>query len=152
MELTKEEILKYQKNIPPYLMMDYITEVVPEKSVNGYKILNEDEWFFQCHFPGDPNMPGMLQVEAIVQLTAMALFTVDENKGKVAYITHLKDAKFLKKVTPNCKLEMQGKILSLRRGIAQCEGFATVENKVVCKAKFSLVLPHIVEQYQIKKS
>ena len=150
MELNKEQILQYQKNIPPYLMMDYITDVVPAKSAKGYKMLNDDEWFFQCHFPNDPNMPGMLQVEAIVQLTAMALFTMEGNKGKVAYITHLKDAKFLQKVLPNSKFEIEGTILSLRRGVANCEGFAKVDQRVVCKAKFSLVLPHIIEEFKIK--
>jgi len=151
MELKKEEILEYQKNKPPYLMMDYITEVIPGVSAKGYKILNEDEWFFKCHFEGDPNMPGMLQIESIVQICAMALFTMEGNKGKVAYITTLKEAKFYKKVLPNSKFEVNTKILSLKRGIADCEGEARVNNQLVCKAKFVLTLPHILEQYQIKK-
>jgi len=151
MELNKQQILEYQRNRPPYLMMDYITQVEPGKFVKGYKILNEDEWFFECHFPDDPNMPGMLQVEAIVQLTAMALFTIKGNKGKVAYITNLKDAKFLQKVLPNTKLELEGEILSIRRGIAKCQGLAKVEGKIVCKAKFDLVLPHIMEKFRIKE-
>ena len=148
MQLDKEQISQYQRNKPPYLMVDYVTEVIPGKMVKGYRILDEKEWFFECHFPGDPNMPGMLQVEAIVQLTAMALFTMDGNKGKVAYITNLKDAKFLKKILPNSKLELEGEILSLKRGIATCEGLAKVDNIVVCKAKFNLVLPHILEEFK----
>ena len=148
MELNKKQILEYQKNRPPYLMVDYVTEVIPSKSVKGYKILDEKEWFFECHLPNDPNMPGMLQVEAIVQLTAIALFTMEGNKGKVAYITNLKDAKFLKKVIPNTKLELEGEILSLKRGIATCQGRAKIDNQIVCKAKFNLVLPHILEQFK----
>ena len=66
--LNKQEILSYQQNRDPYLMIDYATEVVPGVSANGYKILNHDEWFFKVHWPTDPNMPGMLQVEALVQM------------------------------------------------------------------------------------
>jgi len=151
MQLNKEQIIEYQKNRPPYLMMDFITEVIPGKSARGYKYLDKKEWFFKCHFPGDPSMPGMLQVEAIVQLTAMALFTLEGNKGKVAYITKLKDASFIKKVLPNSKLELEGDILSFKRGIANCKGVAKVNEKIVCKATFNLVLPHIMEEFKIKE-
>ena len=67
MKLSKKQIIKIQKNRDPYLLIDYATKVVPGKSVEGYKILKKNEWFFKVHWPGDPNMPGMLQVEAMVQ-------------------------------------------------------------------------------------
>ena len=55
-------------------MIDYATEVIPGESSKGYKDLNKDEWFFKVHWPNDPNMPGMLQVEALVQMSALCLF------------------------------------------------------------------------------
>ena len=60
MRLNKQEILEYQQNKPPYLMIDFAEEVIPGKSAKGYKNLPEDEWFFKVHWPKDPNMPGML--------------------------------------------------------------------------------------------
>ena len=65
MKLNKEEIIKIQK-IGDYLMIDEVTNVSPGVSSEGYKYLNGD-WFFKVHFPGDPNMPGMLQIEALMQ-------------------------------------------------------------------------------------
>ena len=59
MKLNKKQIIKIQKNRDPYLLMDYATKVIPGKSVEGYKILKKNEWFFKVHWPGDPNMPGM---------------------------------------------------------------------------------------------
>ena len=58
MKLNLKQICEYQQNRDPYLMIDYVEEVVPGKFANGYKDLNED-WFFKVHWPKDPNMPGM---------------------------------------------------------------------------------------------
>ena len=71
--LNKDKILEYQKNRYPYLMIDYAEKVIPGKSAYGYKNLNEDEWFFKVHWENDPNMPGMLQIEALVQMCALTI-------------------------------------------------------------------------------
>ena len=85
MELDKNGILEYQKNRDPYLFIDKATKIVPGKSADGEKYLHEDEWFFKVHWPEDPNMPGMLQVEALVQLSALSVLTLPNNKGKIVY-------------------------------------------------------------------
>ena len=74
--LDKKEIENYQQNRDPYLMIDYATEVVPGVSSKGYKKLTKKEWFFKVHWPSDPNMPGMLQVEAMVQMSSLAILTL----------------------------------------------------------------------------
>ena len=76
LKLDKSEILKYQKNRDPYLFLDFATKVVPGKSAEGYKDLTYKEWFFKVHWPGDPNMPGMLQLEALVQMSSLALLSL----------------------------------------------------------------------------
>ena len=68
MILDKKDILDYQQNRPPYLMIDFVEEVIPGKYSRGYKDLKKDEWFFKVHWPSDPNMPGFLQIEALVQM------------------------------------------------------------------------------------
>ena len=70
MILDKKKILEYQQNEPPYLMIDYAEEVIPGVSSKGYKDLKDDEWFFKVHWKNDPNMPGMLQIESLVQMSA----------------------------------------------------------------------------------
>ena len=86
MYLDNKDIIEFQKNRFPYLMIDVVENVVPGKSSAGFKNLTANDWFFKCHFPGDPNMPGLLQVEAIVQIAALAILTMEGNKGKVMYL------------------------------------------------------------------
>ena len=148
--LNKEEILSYQQNRDPYLMIDYATEVVPGVSANGYKILNNDEWFFKVHWPKDPNMPGMLQVEALVQMAALGILTLEGNKGKILYLTNANKIKFSKKIIPNDKLEIKTNIKSFKRGMAQCEGFGFVKNALACSAEFTLILPDLIKSYKLK--
>ena len=61
---NKNRILEIQQNRDPFLMIDYAEEIVIEKSVKGYKDFDKDEWFFKVHWPSDPNVPGVLQIEA----------------------------------------------------------------------------------------
>ena len=95
MKLDKQAILDYQKNRPPYLMIDFAEEVIPGKSSKGYKDLKVDEWFFKVHWDGDHNMPGMLQIESLVQMAALAIVTLPGNKGKVIYLTKANNLEFI---------------------------------------------------------
>ena len=150
MYLDNKDILAYQRNRFPYLMIDVAQEVVPGKSVKGYKNLTANDWFFKCHFPGDPNMPGLLQIEAIVQLSALAILTLSGNKGKVMYLSKVSNSKFKKKVIIGYRLDMYSKVISYKRGIAKFQGKATVKNNKVCQVDFELVLPDEVDKFKIK--
>ena len=81
------ELQEYQPNRYPFLMIDHVDEVIPGKSAKGYKDLKKDEWFFKVHWPNDPNMPGMLQIEALVQMCALSILCLPGNKGKIIYYT-----------------------------------------------------------------
>ena len=146
--LNKSQILEYQKNRPPYLMIDKATEVIPGLSAKGFKNLNEDEWFFKVHWEGDPNMPGMLQIEALVQMSALSILTLPGNKGKVMYLVNANNLKFFKKVLPGSKYIIETIIKSYKRGIALCEGKAYINKELVSKAEFSLAL---LEELKIYK-
>ena len=150
MELDKKKILEYQQNRDPYLLVDHATEVLPGKSAKGYKILKNDEWFFKVHWPNDPNMPGMLQVEALVQMCALAILTLPSNKGKVVYLVKANNLKFIKKIVPNTKFEIDTKILSFKRGMAHCEGVGSIDKEIACKADFTLILPDEIKSYNLK--
>ena len=96
--LDFEGILEYQKNRFPYLMIDVATEIIPGKSAKGFKNLTSNDWFFDCHFEGDPNMPGMLQAEALVQMSALSVLTLPGNKGKVVYLVSAEKIKLFSRV------------------------------------------------------
>ena len=150
MKLDKKEILEYQQNRPPYLMIDFADEVIPGKSAKGYKDLTENEWFFKVHWPEDPNMPGMLQIESLIQMCALSLLTMPGNKGQLVYLISADKIKLQKKVIPNDRLLIETKINSYNRGIAKCQGKGEVNHKLVCSAEFTVAMPHIIQYYKKK--
>ncbi len=149
--LDLKGIKEYQQNRAPYLLIDHATEVIPGVSAKGYKDLKEDEWFFKVHWPNDPNMPGMLQIESLVQMCALAILTLPGNKGKVVYLTSANNLKFIKKIIPKTRLYLDTRIKSFKRGIASCEGTGMVNETIVCKAEFNLIQPEEIEKYTLKK-
>ena len=117
--LTTGEISRYLEVTPPFLMIDYVTKVIPGKMANGYKNFTNNEWFFPIHFPGHPNVPGALQLEALAQMLTVAITTLPGNKGRVTHaISHTvkfkreifkKRIKFMKKKRTSHILEFKRK-------------------------------------------
>ena len=132
-------------------MIDHATEVIPGVSAKGYKDFKSDEWVFKVHGKNDPNVPGMLQIEALVQMSALSILSLPGNKGKVVYLTSANNLKFIKKITPNSRLYIDTKIKSFKRGMALCEGQGLIEKNIACKADFSLILPEEIKKYNLKK-
>ena len=150
LELDREGIQEYQQNRDPYLMIDMAHEVVPGVSAKGHKYLNPDEWFFKVHWPGDPNMPGMLQIEALVQMCALTVLTLPGNKGKLVYLTSASKIKLARKVIPGDRLDISTQLLTWKRGIGKCSGEGTVNGELACRAEFNFVMPSVLEQYQVR--
>ena len=149
MILDLKGIHEYQQNREPYLLIDYVDEVIPGKLANGFKDL-KDDWFFKVHWPSDPNMPGMLQVEALVQMAAMTILTMPNNKGKIVYLTSANKLLFKKKIVPGNRLYLKTQLHSWKRGIAKCSGTGMINNKLACSAEFTLILPDKIKNYAVK--
>ena len=96
-------------------------------------------------------MPGMLQIEALVQMSALSILTLPNNKGKAMYLTSANNLKFSKKIIPNNRLYIETKIKSFKRGLAICEGVGLIKNEIACKAEFNLILPDEIKKYNLKK-
>lgn len=147
--LDRAGVELYQRNRDPYLMIDEAEEVVPGVSAKGYKNLIENLWFFQVHWPGDPNMPGMLQVEALVQLAALTVLTLPGNAGKLVYLLSADRIKLTKKVTPGGRLDLTTTLLTWKRGIGTCRGEGFVQGDRACQAEFTIMMPSVVSQYRV---
>ena len=150
LELDKKKIFEYQQNRDPYLMIDHATEVIPGESSKGYKDLKNDEWFFKVHWENDPNMPGMLQVEALVQMASLSILTLPKNEGKIMYLTSADKLNFKKKVTPNTKFEIFTEVINWNRGIGRFKGSGSIDGETCCNAEFTLILPEEIKMYKIK--
>ena len=99
-----EQILPHRH---PFLLVDYIEEMEPGVSAVGYKCVTFHEDNFRGHFPQEPVMPGVLQIEALAQVGAVAILSKPENKGKTAYFGAINNAKFKTKVVPGDVLTLE---------------------------------------------
>ena len=148
--LNSYELLDYQPNRYPYLMIDFVTCVEPGKFANGYKNLSNNEWFFPQHFPGHPNFPGALQLEALAQMLTVAITTLKGNKGKITYaISHKINLK--REVFPGEKFSINTQVKSWKRGICKGNGQGFVGDQLACEAEMVITIPEILEAYLPKK-
>ena len=144
--LNAFELQKYQPNRYPFLMIDYVTEVIPGVSAKGYKNLTNNEWYFPKHFPDGPNMPGALQLEALAQMLTVALSTLPGLEGSVVHgLKHT--VRFKKEILPGERFEIETKIISWKRGICTGKGIGYTNGEIACQADMMLSIPEIFEQY-----
>jgi len=148
--LNAEELKRFQPNRYPFLMIDYVTDVEPGVHAKGYKNLSNNEWYFPVHFPGGPNMPGALQLEAMAQMLTVALTTKEGLEGKVTHALEHK-VRFRKEVLPGEQLVIEANIISWRRGICKGKAIGYTNGEVACEAEMLITIPDILDQYIPKK-
>ena len=144
--LNSNELLLYQPNRYPFLMIDYVTSYVPGKYAEGYKNFTNNEWFFPIHFKDNPNVPGALQLECMAQMLTVAITTLPGLKGKITHALEHK-VRFKKEIKPGDKLILKTKVLNWKRGI--CDGLAKgfVDEDLACEAEMKITIPEILEKY-----
>lgn len=138
--LNKEQIKEIIPQREPFLMIDEVEEYVPGESCIAYKNVDKNEWYFQGHFPKNPVMPGVLIVESLAQAGAIAILSMEENKGKNALFGGIDKMKFKKIVVPNDRLKLEVKIIKRKGPIGIGEAIATVEDKVVAKGELTFAV------------
>lgn len=131
--LENKEIQKLIPHRYPFLLVDRVLELEPGKRAVAIKNVTFNEPCFTGHFPGNPIMPGVLMVEALAQVGAVALMSIEENKGKLAVFAGIDNVRFKKQVVPGDTLRMEVEIISMRRGIGKGEAIAYVGDKVAVK-------------------
>ena len=135
MQLNSNQIAKILPHRYPFALVDRIVDGEEGQWARGIKCVSANEQFFCGHFPQEHIMPGVLILEAIAQVGAVALLSLPENRGRIALFGGVKNARFRRKVIPGDVLEMTCTLTKRRGpvGIGSCE--AMVNGEIACTAE-----------------
>ena len=145
------DIIRYQKNRHPMLYIDKVIEVKPGEYSVSEKVFSYNEWYFPYHFEDDPNVPGHIIIECMVQSFIMIFLTIPEYKGLKTNFLKVSDAIFKSKIVPTNKALIYSKLNYFKRGIAKGQSVLKIDDKIVSSANFIVCLPEILEKFNPKK-
>ena len=136
-------IKEIEKLIPhrhPFLLVDCIEELEPGVRAVGYKCVTFREDFFKGHFPGEPVMPGVLIVEALAQVGAAAVLSLEENKGKTAYFGAIDHVRFRRKVIPGDRLRLECELIRRKGPVGVGRAEASVDGETAVTAELTFMI------------
>lgn len=128
MKLSTKEIMEIIPHRQPFLLIDTIEELEPGVRAVAKKCVSYNESYFAGHFPGEPVMPGVLQIEALAQTGAVAILCQENFKGKTAYFAAINNAKFKNKVVPGDVLTLEVEIIKQKGPIGMGKAVAKKDN------------------------
>lgn len=138
--LSAKEIMEIIPHRQPFMFLDTVEELVPGIKAVAKKCVSYHEPYFQGHFPGEPVMPGVLIVEALAQTGAVAILSMEENRGKTAYFAAINSAKFKKKVTPGDVLILETEIVKQKGTMGLGKATARVDGEVAVQAELTFAI------------
>lgn len=138
--LDVEEIQKIIPHRYPFLLIDRIIEIEPGKKSKGIKNVTANESFFAGHFPGYPVMPGVLIVEALAQVGAVSILSLEENKGKIAFFAGIDGFRFKKQVVPGDQLLLEVEITKRKGPVGKGEAVASVNGEIVATGELTFAV------------
>ena len=138
--LSADEIAQILPHRYPFALVDVITDYEPGQWAKGRKCVTINEPFFCGHFPQKHVMPGVLLLEALAQVGAVAILCLEENKGKLALFGGIKNARFRKQVTPGDVLTLHCELVEQRGPVGVGKASAYVDGKCAATAELTFVL------------
>ncbi len=138
--LSAKEIIEIIPHRQPFMLLDTIEELTPGIRAVAKKCVSYNEPYFQGHFPGEPVMPGVLIIEALAQAGAVAILSVEENKGKTAYFAAISSARFKRKVVPGDVLMLETEIIKQKGSIGIGKATATVDGQIAVQAELTFAI------------
>ena len=144
-ETTFIDIEKIVEMIPhryPFLMIDRVSDLVPEESAVGHKNVTINEPHFQGHFPSKPIMPGVLIIEAMAQTSAVLVVHTlgGEVEGKLVYFMSVENAKFRRPVQPGDVMKIYVNTKQHRKAVWKFDGVAKVDEQIVAESTFTAMI------------
>ncbi len=125
----------------PFLLVDRVLELDPDRRIVAIKNVTINEPFFQGHFPGRPVMPGVLILEAMAQVGGVLAFKSVQVTGRpVVYLTGIDSAKFRKPVVPGDRLRFEVDVVKKRAPFWKMQAKAYVDDDVVCEAEVTAMV------------
>lgn len=140
MRLNSDEIEKILPHRYPFLLVDKIIDGKEGSWMRGIKCVSVNEPFFCGHFPGAKVMPGVLIIEALAQVGAVAILAEEKNRGKLVYFGGIKQARFRQKVVPGDVLDLYCELVAMRGPLGLGKAVATVDGKKVAEAELSFAI------------
>lgn len=145
-----KSIIKHQRNRYPVLLIDKIVDLVPGELATGIKCFTYNEWYFPGHFDDDPNVPGFVQIESLVQTFILTFLCKPEYAGMKTSFVSINNIRFKKKIVPGDVLRIEAKLKNFKRGIATGSAASYVEGEPACSAEFVVAVPDILDQFKPK--